>query len=255
LRKFASNVAPKQTGMVEKNKAMLRQFDDPENERRLLALSQKVFGELAAKDHIMRADALRAMHALALDLLLVAPIRINMLVGLELDRHVVIRPGDRARLTHMLIATGEDKTKQPFEAMLRDRVNDRLHLFLERYRPHITTTASPFLFPNGRGQRRSTIAFGREFSAFIRSETGLILTRHIFRHLAVRFLLEDSPTDIETARLALGHTSSVTTGRAYADRRARAALERLGRSIERRREQHFGPNAVQQKRIERGGRS
>jgi integrase len=258
LGKYAANITPKKTGMVEKNKAMLRQFDDPDNEQRLLKLPERVFEDLRDKEKnnpLMRADALRAMHAVALDLLLVAPLRINMLVGLELGRHVVVIPGERARLTHIVVEAGEDKTPQPFEAMLRDRVNDRLHLFLERYRPRVTTAVSPYLFANGRGERRSTIAFGREFSAFIRKETGLILTRHIFRHLAVRFLLEDAPTDIETPRLALGHTSSATTDQAYADRRQRAALDRLGRGVEQRREQHFGPNPRVQKRAKRGGRS
>jgi integrase len=255
VRKFATNIAPKRTGMVEKNKAMLRQFDDPESERRLLELPERVFEELADKDRLLRADGLRAMYALAVDLLLVAPLRINMLVGLELGRHVVITPGERSRLTHLLIATGEDKTPQPFEAMLRNAVNDRLHLFLERYRPRVTTALSPYLFPNAQGERRSTTAFGNGFSAFIFKETGLTLTRHIFRHLAVRFLLEEAPTDIETARLALGHTSSITTGRSYADRRQRAALDRLGHAIERRREQHFGPKSGMHKRATRGGRS
>jgi integrase len=255
LRKFASNIAPKRTGMVEKNKTMMRQFDDPDSERRLLELPGKVFGELANKQRLMRADGLRAMYALAVDLLLVAPLRINMLVGLELGRHLVITPGERTRLTHLLIATGEDKTPQPFEAMLRDGVNDRLHLFLERYRPRVTTGLSPYLFANAQGQRRSTVAFSNGFSAFIRKETGLILTRHIFRHLAVRFLLEEAPGDMETPRLALSHTSSITTGRSYADRRQRAALDRLGHAIERRREQHFGPKPIPQKRAKRGARS
>lgn len=49
---------------------------------------------------------------------------------------------------------------------------------------------------------------------------------HLFRHFAVKLVLDADPGDIETARRLLGHTSSATTSKAYAEFKTIAAFRR-----------------------------
>ena len=235
LRQFAARLAPRQVGMVERNRAKLRQFDDPGNVGRLLGLPARVFDELALRDRGLRQDALRAMFALAVELLIVAPMRVSNLVGLQLGRHLVTSPGRHGGIVHLRIPPAETKTGEPFEALLRARTVGLLTTFTGRYRGRLTAVPSSTLFASPGGGTRDAVTFGQALGAFVRRETGLLVNPHLFRHLAVKLLLDENPGDIETARRILGHRSSATTERAYADRSAAAAHRRYDDMIDRRR--------------------
>lgn len=254
LRTFAARLAPASTGMVDKNRAKLRQFDDPENVRRLLRLPHRVFDELEKHDSGLRCDALRAMYALAVELLLVAPMRISNLVGLQFGRHIVTIPGERGDTVYLRIPAAETKTGEPFEVLLRARTIRLLTLFMERYRDRLTTVASPALFASPRGGTRAVTSFGTGLGAFVLQETGLRINPHLFRHLAVKLVLDANPGDMETARRILGHRTSATTQRAYADRGTDAAFQRYGGVLDTLRASADAPVAVGPRRTRIGAR-
>lgn len=226
VAEFATNLAVKRSFMTDKNRERLRQFDNPANVQALLNLPQKVFDDARRKDAGKRADAVRVMLVLAVELLIVAPMRIDCLVGLEPDHHLVkIRRGKTA-VTHLLVPASVTKTKIPLEVELPPETVRLLEIYRQEYRPRLADEPGGYLFPNDVGARRHTTAMSVAIKNFIKEETGLIMNVHLCRHLAVKLLLDAYPDDIETARRLLGHASSATTSKAYAEFKTIAAFKR-----------------------------
>jgi integrase len=230
LKAFASRLAPKRGGMTDKNRQRLRQFDNARNEAALLNLPERVLAEtLRSKAKTLKV-ALRLMLALAIDILINAPLRINNLTGLRTDRHLVVTGSRRSATAHIAIPAEEMKTRNPYEFILPSSTVKLLKVY-NKYRPHITSVASPWLFPNQRGGRRSTTTLGRAMVNFIARETGIKMNVHLFRHFATDQYLKENPHDIETVRLLLGHQSQSTTLRAYAKPKTADAVARYDAMI------------------------
>lgn len=237
LGQICRRLAVRQTGLVEKNRIRLRQFDNPANVVALVTLPRRVMDDVARRDAGDRRVALRAMLALAVELLTVAPMRAANLAGLRLDRHLVRTRAGAARTLHLVIPAGETKTGAPYELQLPAGTERLLAAYLARYRCRISPdAASPWLFPNAAGERRSTVSFTRSLCDFVLRETGIRMNVHLFRHTAVKLHLEVHPEDIETARRLLGHKSVSTTLRCYAETRTAAAFRRYDEVIQRLRE-------------------
>ena len=80
------------TDLTNKNRVALRQFEDDHNKHRLLSLPGKLFDEALAKDLGDERSAVKAQLALAIEILLMAPIRARNLIRLRFDESL-IRPG------------------------------------------------------------------------------------------------------------------------------------------------------------------
>ena len=90
LGRMVRRVAPPQTGMALKNRLALKQLEDPVLLGRLVRLPAKIYATLpAAGTPLPPRAALRFQWALAVQILLVAPIRLGNLAGLELGRHLL----------------------------------------------------------------------------------------------------------------------------------------------------------------------
>src|SRR5258708_18033747 len=75
--------------MTEKNRAVLRCFEDESLIMRFLDLPQKLAVRFKKDKNETRLSAIRLEYALAIELLSVAPIRISNLVGIRLDKHLI----------------------------------------------------------------------------------------------------------------------------------------------------------------------
>lgn len=226
VAEYATNLAVKRSFMTDKNRERLRQFDNAANVRALLNLPQNVVDKGRRKDAGKRADAVRVMLAVAVELLIVAPTRIDCLVGLESDRHLVEVRRGKTSVTHLLVPAAMTKTGVAMEIELPPETIRLLNLYRDLYRPRLAENPDASLFPNDAGVRRSTTAMSVAIKNFIKDETGLDMNVHLFRHLAVKLLLDAYPDDIETARRLLGHKSSATTTKAYAEFKTVAAFRR-----------------------------
>ena len=78
---------PPKNGMTERNRARLRVFIDDANFARLVGLPRSVVAELD-RDIPTVSEAVRVKSALAVALLLVAPVREQNLASIDLDRHI-----------------------------------------------------------------------------------------------------------------------------------------------------------------------
>src|SRR6266404_1526075 len=235
LVQLAQNLRVEKSGMTSKNRARLRQFDDDANVDALLNLPYRVFQEVRRKPVGDRQEALRVMLALAVEVLIMAPVRIDNLVSIEIGRNLVrTRPGPNG-VVHVVLPEEKVKNGAAYEVELPKETADLLGTYLKTYRPRLATTPSTWLFPNDVGKRRVTVAFSTSLAKFIRRETGITMNAHLFRHLAATLHLTGHPDDLETARRILGHKSLATTMRFYAEMKTKQAFERCGAMIKNRR--------------------
>ena len=207
LRGFATKLGVKRQGMTPKNRQALRQFDLPANVRSYLELPSKVLREVEKARKGDRPEALRVMLALAIQFLIHAPIRIDNLALIRLDRHLVEGRRGRDHSFHVVISVQETKTHVPIEFQIPPTAHRLLDAYLAKYRPILAADPGPWLFPNDGGQRRHATAFARAISNFLYAETGIKMTAHQFRHVAAKLYLKSHPGDVETVRRILGHTS------------------------------------------------
>jgi integrase len=149
--------------------------------------------------------------AVATGILINVPIRAANLAGLRLDRHLHL-VGDHVYLS---IPSEETKNAVSIEAELPPRLVRQLHTYVQRYRPMLVKTPTPWLFPGEHGGCRPSGGFGHQITDFIANEVGLKMTPQKFRHLAAKLYLDRHPGELETVRRLLGHKSLETTMRYY----------------------------------------
>lgn len=229
LRKRGKRISKKlskRTGMSERNKARLRQFDVPANMAALLNLPYKVFAEARASGEGDASDPRRLMLAFAVEMLLFAALRGGNLTALELDRHFVVTGRGRHQVRHLQIAADEMKGPDDLEMAMPSDTSALMDEYLTLYWPRLAPAGSAFLFPNRFGQKRAKSQFANAISEFVREETGLSMHVHLFRHFAVKLYLAAHPGDMETARQFLRHRSDKVTRAHYTESQSNAAQAR-----------------------------
>ena len=215
-----------QKGIAEKNSIRLRQFDHPDNKAALLNLPATILEEAEKSGEPTEKSARKVMMALAVEILIMAPMRIANLTQIELGRHLVETRRGKQSVFHLNFTKEETKTREPFEMELPEASVRILERYLEVYRPLLPGAKGAFLFPVEGGGKRSTIPFSTAITDFVERETGLVVNAHLFRHLAGKLYLDRVPHDIETVRRILGHRSTTTTLNNYAELRSDHAFKR-----------------------------
>ena len=202
--------AKRRTGLTPKNMAVVRQFKDPGNRERLKALPGQLFDEaLAERDALVQA-AVKAEIALAIQILLVAPMRLANLAALHLENNVV-RVGGIEPAYHLIIPPEDVKNDQPLEYPLPKVVNEMLGIYLKVFRPRLCRSNNPWLFPGKLDGHKTKGTLSGQIIERITKELGIRVTPHQFRHLAAAFILEKDPANYEFVRRVLGHKNLQTT--------------------------------------------
>jgi integrase len=237
LQKIRREVDPKETGMTPRNRARLRQFDDPENLRRLIDLPQAIVRALPREGPLICAQALRVQSALAIAILTIAPMRMKNLASLRLGQHVVqTRPGG---VRHIVIPAEEVKNKTALAFEVSDALGAVMDVYLARCRPLLAGDPQGFLFPARKGGAKTPSTLADQIKRTIRQETGIDLNPHAFRHLAALLFLRAHPGEYETVRLLLGHKDLSTTVGAYCGLEQADALRRYDALIDGYRKKEF----------------
>lgn len=222
LRRLQQRLGRPSTGLTAKNRNLMRQLEDPRLLRKLLILpdglrKQAVTARLSPSRRLQKVQL-----ALAIDLLLVAPMRLRNLAMLQLDRQVVW-PTGREGTVYITLTGHETKNDQPLEYPLSDGLRDALHDYLDRFRRHSKGANSSWLFvrPDGTPVPPATLRDG--ITKAITREVGVHVTPHQFRHLAAAITLEAQPDALGMVKDLLGHKSLKTTQNFYAGMRTRQA--------------------------------
>jgi integrase len=236
MAKAAARCRRRSAGITDKSLAILQQFDDPVKRERLYRLPRLIVG-LAAGVSNRKTAALLVQRAVAIDLLLVAPMRLKNLVGLFLDRHFVATRRNGQRHLRLVIPREEVKNLVPLSFPLPADTTELLDFYVRRYRP-ILVAGRPTraLFPgNTKGHVHSSLLSGA-ITRLIQRYTGILMHVHAFRHLAAKLFLERHPFRYDLVALLLGHRSIETTRKFYCALEMQAvsreySAEILGREI------------------------
>ena len=196
LADLSHRLAIKKSGMTPKNRARLRQFDDKANLDALLGLPRRVLQQVKRADSGSRRDALRVMFAVAIELFIVAAIRVTNMASLEVGRHLVHARLGPNSVVHLVISEDEIKNDVPCELPLPAESAELLATYLSVFRPRLSAARSSWLFPNHKGKRRATTRFSTQIAEFIHDETGITMNAHLFRHLAMKLHFDAHPEDV-----------------------------------------------------------
>ena len=223
IKKFLrmkGHVTPSTTGLSSKNRAMLRQFDDPANIERLLQFPVEAMKRaVRLLDESPGQAALLARLATVVEILLMMPIRLKNLAHLHLEQNFDWR-GERL---FIVIPSETVKNDEPIEFELLSSSANLVKLYLERFRP-ILTNGSGYLFPGKLpGRPTNPTHLSRWLSKRLFAELGLSVTTHQFRHIAAKFWLDENPGSYEVVRRILHHRSIDTTTASYTGFETRAA--------------------------------
>jgi integrase len=217
LKSVAGRLAYRQNGLTPKNRERLRQFTDSRNIESLLMLPQRIYDNVRRKNEISIGAALDMQVAVALELLLMMPIRRKNLVTLMFGPggHLHLRR-DRKDATHVVIRDVEVKNSIALEYPIPQESADLLEIYLNRFRPTVVRSASYYVFPGDNpGCHKALDQFSRQFSKTIWRMTGLRVNVHLLRHVGAKVYLDRNPGAYEVVRRVLAHKSLSTTVNNY----------------------------------------
>ena len=217
INRYAKQVMPRGDGLGRKNRLRLAPLRDPKNLACLFLLPKKICREIEAKKRVLRDDALLMQLAVALLILTYVPLRIGNLSALHLE-HNLRWTGPGMTGTLLLDIDGvEVKNGQTLSFPLPADCADLIRLYVQKYRPRLTTGSNPYLFPSdlpGRPKRSDTL--GKQLSRLIHRTIGLEVNPHLYRHLVHIIVLNRYPGAYAMISRILGHKSLQTAIRNYA---------------------------------------
>lgn len=220
---------PRSPGLTPKNRERLRPLQDKATVRELVCLPERL-AEKASRDSNLRRAALDMEMAVAIAILLTAPIRRKNLAELHLEHNLRRMRHGRACLVY---EAAEVKNRRPLEIELPKSTIALIDRHLRDHRPHLVSPGSPFLFPRRDGQAPIEPSnLSRRISQVIRRELGLEMHLHLFRHFAALLWLQANPGGYEVARRLLGHAELSSTLNAYAGFEAGTATRLFAELVE-----------------------
>jgi integrase len=214
-------------GLTQTNRSRLRSLATDEAVAKFVSLPDTLM-QLADREIRPATAALIAQTAVALQILIMAPMRIGNLSRLDLDRHFA-RPARTA--LHIVLAEHEVKNGQPLDFPLPKPVANLIDLYINKHRPVLMKEPSSALFPGRKGGHKSIGRLRGQIERATFDHFGTLLHPHLFRHVAAFIHLKHHPGDYEGARRILGHKKIETTMRFYAGLETSDALRQYDATI------------------------
>lgn len=208
LRSLVRDVTPKQQQQLSsKNRARLRQLDNPVIRAKLLHLPSRL-RQLADGGQFRPVEAARlARLAVAIEFLLHIPLRNNNLSALKLGVH--LRYDHTGRVRHLVLQAHETKNHLDVEWPIGSELAGMLDWYIAHHRPLLNVGGGDCLFPAGFGKygSLSNSAMYQHMVRVVAEQVGMVINPHLFRCICALFILERSPEAIEDVRLMIGDKS------------------------------------------------
>jgi len=170
-----------------------------------------------------RGLALQLQTAVAIEILIMAPIRIKNLRELALG--IRLLRGRDGGLT-VVLAEDDAKNELAHEVELPAPTVKLIDLYLKVYRLLLGGDGSPWLFPGQvPGHPKTDVRLREQIQNAVRTHCGLAINPQLFRHLAAMIMLLDNPTAHGQVQRVLAHKSLGTTQQYYAGMETRAAVQ------------------------------
>jgi integrase len=202
------------SGLTEKNKDFLRQFDDPRRLDAIIQLPDKLWRQTRRDLAISRRPFIDLQSALAIDLLLHIP-RMENLSALNFEQHLYW-PQGRGKPALMVFKGDEIKNRVPLEFEIPTPLAERLQIYRNEIAPAITGKRPDAVFITWTGEPRTQSAVTVAIERTVLRQLGLKLTPHQFRHLAAKIRLDEDPNAYELVKQLLGQKNIKTTTNFYA---------------------------------------
>jgi integrase len=223
LKRFASKVRPRSTGdMTDKNKRLLRQFDDPDVVQRLLKLPELLWLEVKSPKKPTRSTLARAQAAIAIACLTYMPLRLVNLTALTFDVHLFLHDGARAVST-LEIPAAEVKNERAIAFDIPPHIAKMLIEYRDNIAPKLIGHRPARVFVNRDGTPKTFQTVRYLITTYLAQRAGITLNPHAFRHLSGKLLLDELPGGHARLKDLLGHSRIETTIRHYAGIRTRQA--------------------------------
>ena len=247
LKRLVGKMPMPASGLTEKNKRFLRQFDDPAALRRLFGLPKRLWSEVRRDQNANFRTLAKAQASLAVAILSYMPIRLQNLATLEFGKHLFLK--DAARATSTLeLSAGEVKNREQLAFDIPPHIARMLIEYRDRIAPKIIGHRPERLFVNSDGSAKSQATVAWLISNYLKRRAGIVLTPHQFRHLSAKVLLDAEPGSFETVRQFLGHKSLKTTVAAYTGIDSRRAARHHQRLVEQALAAHPVPGRLRRNR-------
>lgn len=214
-------------GLTRKNRDRLRPFDDPAMVQALIELPHRLMDRASRGKPNARAAALLAQMAVAIEILVMAPIRLKNLLDLEPDRSLVAA----GTTLHLVFEPNEVKNGEVIDIPLPTESAELIKLYSERYLPLLAPAGNSMLFPGEGVGAKSRSTFRQQLGRAIFQYTGLRMNPHLFRHARAKIHLDRHPGEYAIVGTALGHRSIDTTREFYTGFENAAAMRRFDELI------------------------
>ena len=232
LRKMALKLKVTQRGMTERNREALRAFDDEAAVKALINLPARIVAEVLKSGRKRYGEAKMVQTALAIELLLNCPVRVENLASIELDRHLLETGGRRDRRVHLRFPAEEVKNTNDLEFPLMPETIELLDLYIAVWHPILRAGKTPFLFPGKRlGEHKGKGTLSSQIKELVFAYTRLDMPAHRFRHAVAKIFLGRRPGQHEVVRLLLGHRDIATTIAFYAGAETASAARHYAATI------------------------
>jgi integrase len=215
LKALRSRLGRLRNGLTDKNKAVLRLFDDPRLIVTLVQLPDTLWG--AARRGLTNSarSFIDLQTALAIDLLIHVPLRMQNLSRLRFDQHLHW-PQGRGKPGLVTFRSDETKNNVVLEYEIPAALADRLYTYRNEIAPAVIGERPDAVFITRAGRPRSQAAVSVAIAKTVVRQLGVRITPHQYRHLAAKIALDANPGAYELVRQLLGHTNLRTTTSFYA---------------------------------------
>jgi integrase len=232
LRRMAKKLEVTQHGMSARNREALRAFDDQGAVEALLSLPYRILRDVQRSSRRGYREAKLVQIAVAIEVLLNAPVRPRNLASIDLERHLLEVGGERNRTVHFRFPAAEVKNANDLEFPLMKESIQLLEIYLSEFRPVLMAGPSPFLFPARLPNRhKGEKSLSKQIKQLVFAYTRLDMPAHRFRHAVGKIFLDRNPGQYEIVRLLLGHKSIQTTINFYCGAESAAAARHYAKTI------------------------
>ncbi len=233
LKLLRRKLGPLPTGMTAKNDAAMDQFEDPRLLEAFVCLPDKLWHQARRDVATSRKAFIDVQNALAIDLFLHFPTRMQNLSSLNFEQHLRW-PQGRGKPALLVFDPDETKTKVALAFDVPAVLGDRLLTYRDDIAPKVTGKRPDAVFVTLAGKQKTQEALTTAIEKTLRRHLGIKFTPHQFRHLAAKIVLDANPDSFESVRELLGHKNQKTTINFYAGintRRAGRAHAELVRKL------------------------
>lgn len=213
---------PRADTLTSKNRSLLRQFDTPENVKKLLNYpnSEAARGRKAINPH-RRAKCFE--RAVAVALLISTMMRAKNIRTIRLNTDLQWADGS----CYLSIPGDRVKNGVPLEFAIPPDVSALITEYIQDYRPLLPGSDSVYLFPAQDGSPRPHNSLFDGLTSNLLKRTGLQMNPHLFRHALAKIVVERNPGMALSISRQLGHKRIDTTMQHYLGTEGRVVSRRI----------------------------